>query len=546
MKKSSKLLIIIAVCAVIAAVLLFVCGCDSTNGESGAEISVNSEVSENVSNTEVSEEVSEEVSSEMSEEVSEEASKSEVSIPEEHTHEYTDAWSSNETDHWKECECGDKSDIASHTYGDWTVTKEAVEETEGSKYHICTVCSYKETVTIPVLSHTHKYGDWKNNATSHWKECSCGDKSELFTHNLDDWNEMSPTCMSTGVLKRFCGTCDYEEFIIIPVVEHAYGDWKNDTTSHWRVCEWCNETERLSHSFCEWKTVWPSACYEEGLKERTCTVCNYSETASIPVIAHTYGDWKYDDDTNHWKECKCGNVVEENHSYTSVVTPPTETERGYTTHTCDDCGYCYVDSYTYPIFTSYSEGLEYVINDDGITCTISGIGTCKDTFLRVPPVIDGYKVTHIGYCAFYSCNSLISVTIADSVTTIGCSAFENCTSLTRVIIPDSVTTIGDYAFSHTKLTSVTIGAGVTMIGNWAFDYCTKLTDVIIGNSVTTIGAGAFSGCNNLTCVTFTDTSGWYVTETKGSSSGTTVDISDTATAAEYLKKMYYNYFWYKK
>ena len=40
---------------------------------------------------------------------------------------------------------------------------------------------------------------------------------------------------------------------------------------------------------------------------------------------------------------KC--VEAHEHSYTAVVTPPTCTERGYTTHTCS-CGHSYVDTYT--------------------------------------------------------------------------------------------------------------------------------------------------------------------------------------------------------
>ncbi len=37
------------------------------------------------------------------------------------------------------------------------------------------------------------------------------------------------------------------------------------------------------------------------------------------------------------------------HSYNSVVTPPTETSQGYTTHTCSRCGHSYKDSYVDPI-----------------------------------------------------------------------------------------------------------------------------------------------------------------------------------------------------
>ena len=114
-------------------------------------------------------------------------------------------------------------------------------------------------------------------------------------------------------------------------------------------------------------------------------------------------------------------------------------------------------------------------------------------------------VTEIGYCAFYGCSSLTSVTIGDSVTTIGNYAFVYCDSLTCVTIGDSVTTIGDYAFYDCiDLTSVTIGDSVTTIGHAAFYWCYSLTSGTIPDGVTTIGGSAFSGCSSLTSVTIPD------------------------------------------
>ena len=115
------------------------------------------------------------------------------------------------------------------------------------------------------------------------------------------------------------------------------------------------------------------------------------------------------------------------------------------------------------------------------------------------------SVTTIGDFAFYSCSSLTSVTIPDSVTTIGKSAFYECSSLTSVTIPDSVTTIGNYAFAYcSSLTSVTIPDSVTTIEYNAFYQCSSLTSVTIPDSVTTIGDSAFSHCTSLTSVTIPD------------------------------------------
>ena len=38
--------------------------------------------------------------------------------------------------------------VAAHTYGDWTVTKEATATEKGSKERTCSVCGYKEIVEI--------------------------------------------------------------------------------------------------------------------------------------------------------------------------------------------------------------------------------------------------------------------------------------------------------------------------------------------------------------------------------------------------------------
>ena len=58
------------------------------------------------------------------------------------------------------------------------------------------------------------------------------------------------------------------------------------------------------------------------------------------------------------------------HSYTSIVTAPTCTEKGYTTHTCA-CGYSYVDSYTDALGHSYGTWKQ----TKAPTCTAKGTET---------------------------------------------------------------------------------------------------------------------------------------------------------------------------
>ena len=95
-----------------------------------------------------------------------------------------------------------------------------------------------------------------------------------------------------------------------------------------------------------------------------------------------------------------------------------------------------------------SVGLDYTVNEDGKTCSVSELGSCTDTDIVIPKKNpDGYRVTAIGDAAFLGCSNLTSITIPDSVTSIGAMAFSNCSGLTSITIPKSVTSIGRAAFS---------------------------------------------------------------------------------------------------
>lgn len=65
-------------------------------------------------------------------------------------HLYT--WEYDQTTHWRHCSVGNENTTPeSHTFGDWTVTKQASIGVEGEKERTCTVCRYKETTTIPAI-----------------------------------------------------------------------------------------------------------------------------------------------------------------------------------------------------------------------------------------------------------------------------------------------------------------------------------------------------------------------------------------------------------
>lgn len=79
-----------------------------------------------------------------------------------HTHNYGTEWKYDETNHWHECECGNKADITAHTFKQ-IIDREATATEKGSKHEECTVCGYKKAaVDIPVTDFRNSSDDQPN------------------------------------------------------------------------------------------------------------------------------------------------------------------------------------------------------------------------------------------------------------------------------------------------------------------------------------------------------------------------------------------------
>lgn len=94
---------------------------------------------------------------------------------------------------------------------------------------LITFCSCGETKKTPQEQHTtHTYSTiWSKNETKHWKECSCGAKTEENTHTFGEWEIIeSATTTKKGLKEQTCSVCSYKKQEKIPMVSPAY-EWKS-------------------------------------------------------------------------------------------------------------------------------------------------------------------------------------------------------------------------------------------------------------------------------------------------------------------------------
>ena len=116
-----------------------------------------------------------------------------------------------------------------------------------------------------------------------------------------------------------------------------------------------------------------------------------------------------------------------------------------------------------------------------------------------------YKIVGIDSYAFSDCNSLVSITLPDTITYVGSGAFSSCISLKSITLPKNLETIELYTFQLcSSLTDIVFPENLKTINDAAFCFCTSLTNVILPNSLTFISSGAFADCYNLKNVKFSE------------------------------------------
>ena len=320
--------------------------------------------------------------------------------------------------------------------------------------------------------------------------------ADAVTENLIDF-----TCTETYDKVIYCSIC-HEEMDRTPYVINKQSHIENAPVSENIIDSTC----KVEGSYHE--VIYCSIC-ETELSRTVRTLDKKEHTTADPIIENyiestCIAEGAYDS-VVYCKECLSYEISREH----IIIEKYHHIKDGV----CTGCG-----------MLESSEGLIFVLNDDGEGYTVTGIGSCTDTDIKIGlynnlPVTNigdkafqnameiisvtiSNKVTNIGNNAFYNCESLVSITIPSSVVDIGESAFAWCDGLSSVTIENGTNTIGKNAFYHcSSLKSIIIPNSVGSIGDTAFDECSSLESAIIGNSVTSIGNYAFRYCTNLFSVT---------------------------------------------
>ena len=278
-------------------------------------------------------------------------------------HNPASVWTTDETDHWKECQtvgCGNIIDKAHHSggeatcvnkaicevckieYGDVDATNHKHTEVRGAKDATCcekgytgdTYCTdcnalISSGAEIPATgNHTDVDGKWESDGENHWHTCYFGTKFDVTAHTGGE---------ATCVNKAICEVCKIE-----------YGD-----------------VDATNHKNTEIRGATDSTCCEAGYTgDKWCTDCNTKIESGSEISStgnHTDVDGKWESDgTNHWHTCYFGTKFDITAHNGGEATCKSPAE-------CSECGHSYG-----PLDANNHKGTTYLKNQKGATCFEEG------------------------------------------------------------------------------------------------------------------------------------------------------------------------------
>lgn len=125
-----------------------------------------------------------------------------------------------------------------------------------------------------------------------------------------------------------------------------------------------------THQYGSWSTTKKASCTANGTEQRKCSLCGKVDTRTVKATGH---------------------------KFTDKVVAATSTQKGYTLHTCSNCGYSYKDKYTeYKkllssiLITTKPKKIEYYISEQIDTTGLKVTAKYSDGTSKI---VSGYKIS---------------------------------------------------------------------------------------------------------------------------------------------------------
>ena len=218
-----------------------------------------------------------------------------------HIHAHGTDWVASDTEHWHECSCGDKIDVATHDFV-WVTDKEATEDETGLRHEACTACgaTRSENTPLPTLAHTHAMRPIPAVASTCTK--AGNNAYYLCTKCGNHYTDVTGTTSTTPNEQT------------LPLATHVYDSaWKYNSDSHWKECACGDKDVAIGHSHKQ-TTSTPPTCTEAGEDAYACE-CGHGYTESVTATGHAYAS--------------------------TVTKQPTIEKVGMRTYVCSTCGDTY-------------------------------------------------------------------------------------------------------------------------------------------------------------------------------------------------------------
>ena len=291
-----------------------------------------------------------------------------------HTHSYGTDWKYDDTNHWHECQCGDKADTAAHSF-QWVIDKAATKDATGIKHEECTVCGAKrsENTEIPALR------DYAVTVTGGTATVAAGTPITRAMEGVEvtvtaqapdgkhfvKWvvkaggvtlaNETSATTTFTMPTNDVTIEAEFAETpveaytltVIKGTASVAAGTPITDKIEQNTVVTVTADAPEAGKVFDKWVVLEGNVTLTDATKATTTFTMPGNDVKieatykdAPPSHTHSYGtEWKYDD-TNHWHACECGDkadIAAHSASEWIVDTAATETADGAKHKECTVC-----------------------------------------------------------------------------------------------------------------------------------------------------------------------------------------------------------------